>query len=439
MCYKKQERELYGKDLIFTVLRRWRSILVLALVCALALGGLKFYDTKKSVPQTVDRTAYLEALETYERQYATKQHEVQWLTERVEQHRTYMQQSVMMGIDPTGVCRAGVEIYIVGADEESARRMLDDYRAALSDSAFIAEAAQAMSVESKYLWELITVSVKETVVGESTQRYINVVIDHSALEGAEQLLALVQEQVQSAEPGIREALGQHTLELVVQDATVRVDNSGLAAKQWQEKERMSDYENALTTSEKALTALKPPAEPVKPKVDAAGDAVKFAVIGALLGGVLGCGLGVLTILFGDKLYSVSDLQGRYDVKVLGSVAGKGKRCAIDKLLDRLEGRRGMDTPDNDELIRAITGKQLDGGAGLLLGDGELTRDLAKRLGVGLTAERLTDSETLDRLKGCDGVILVSVCGKDRYSQMEKNMEMAADLGKKVVGCIIAEY
>lgn len=439
MTFEKQERELHLKDLTFGVLRRWRSVLALTLVGGLALGGLKLVSVKAAVPQTVDRTAYLQELEDYQQQYAAKEYEVQWLSDRVEQYRTYMQQSVMMGIDPTGVCRAEVDIYIVGADEELARRMLDDYRAALSDSTFVQSAAQTMGIESKYLWELITVSVKETVIGESTQRYINVVIDYNTLEGADQLLDLVSDQLRSVEPAVQEALGAHTLELAVQEASIRVDNSGLAGRQWLEKERMSEYESTLASAEKALDALTPPAELADPKVDTVGDAVKFAVIGALLGGVLGCGWGVLAVLFGDKLYSVSDLQGRYNVKILGSVAGQGKRCAVDKLLDRLEGRRGKDTPDNDALMATITEKLLDGGAGLLVGEAALTQDLAKRLGVSLTAERLTDPTGLQKLERCDGVILVSVCGKDRYSKMEKNVELATDLGKKVLGCIVAEY
>ena len=438
MTFEKQERELRLKDLVFGVLRRWRSVLVLALVCGLALGGFAFLKNRNANPQTADRTAYLQELERYQQQYTAKEYEVQWLSNRVEQYRTYMKQSVMMGIDPTAVCRAEVDIYIVGSDEELARRMLDDYRAALSDGAFVQSAAQTMGIESKYLWELITVSVKETVIGESTQRYINVVIDHSTLEGANQLLNLVADRIHGVEPAVQEALGTHTLELAVQEASIRVDTSNLAGRQWLEQERMSEYERTLASAEKALAALTPPAEPANPQA-AGGNVVKLAVVGALLGGVLGCGWGVLAILFGDKLYSVSDLQGRYRVKILGSVAGKGKRCAIDKLLDRLEGRRSKDTPDNDALVAAITEKQLDGGAGLLVGDGNRIADLAKRLGMTLTAQRLTDSEGLKQLECCDGVIVLCVCGKDRYSQMEKTMEMVENLGKKVYGCIVAEY
>ena len=438
MNFVKQERELRLKDVVFSLLRRWRSVLVLALVCALALGGLKLYQVKKNVPQTVDRTGYEQSLASYQQQRQAKEAEVQWLTLRVERHRVYMQQSMMMQIDPTAVCRAGLDLYIVGAKEEAARRMLDDYRASLSDSAFVESAAQTMGMESKYLRALVSVSVMEKTVGESTQQYINVVLNHGQLEGAEQLLTLVLEQARSVEPEIRQSLGEHTLETVVLDPAIRVDNADLAGRQWQEKERMARYEGALVTAEKELAALRAPAEPVAPSVDT-GAAVKFAVIGALLGGVLGCGWGLVAILFGDKLYSASDLRGRCNVKILGTVAGSGKRSLIDKMLDRLEGRRTADTADNDALVAAIIRKRLEGGTGVLIGDEARCQELAGRLGIEAIAGSLTGAEARERLERSEGVILLCVCGTSRCTQLEQTAELAEDLGKKIVGCIAAEY
>lgn len=201
---------------------------------------------------------------------------------------------------------------------------------------------------------------------------------------------------------------------------------------------MTRYEAALATAEKELDGLKAPAQPAASGANT-GAAVKFAIVGALLGGVLGCGWGIVAILFGDKLYSASDVRGRCNVKILGTVAGSGKRSLIDKLLDRLEGRRLADTAENDALVAAIIRKRLAEGTGVLVGDEARCEALANRLGIEAIAGGLTGAEARERLERSEGVVLLCVCGESRCSALEQTAELAEDLGKKIIGCVVAEY
>ncbi len=429
MMFEKQDRELRLKDLIFCVLRRWRSIFALALVGAVALGGLKYYTLEKNQPAPVDRTAYLEALEEYKAQQADKEQELQWLQAQVDAQRTYLQQSVLMNLDPTNVYRAELELTIADGDNY---QLLNQYRAALQSDDFVETAAASFSIEGKYLRELMKITLEDRGTETLPAWYLKVVLYHGTPESAEQLLMLTKQYVSE----LSSQLEPHELQLWEQAPVLRVDTNELAGRQWTEEERLTYYEKGLASAKKNLKNMSAPKDPFIPGADTIRGGIKFAIIGFGLGGILGCGLGVLVILFGDKLYSASDLKGRYDIKLLGVVAGNGKRSLIDKCLDRLEGRQTRDTLQNDALIRAIVRKQAGDAQVLLLGPEALAQDLSKRLELpGL----MTGEGDLKMLESCDSVLLVAVCGKDRYRQLGKTMELAADLGKDIVGCIVAEF
>jgi hypothetical protein len=398
-----------------------------------ALGGLKFLAVKKSAAHPVDRTDYLKALEEYQQRSASLQQDVDYLREQTERQRIYMQESVMMGLDATEVCRGRLELSVLGADQETAYRMLERYRLALDQSEFLQNGGQQLQIEGKYLRELLSVTVSENGTDETAWQCLRIDVYHNHPEGANLLLTLVREQMQAVESQIRDELGAHTLDLVPLEAVVCVDNEALGSRQREQKKLLAFYESELAVSEEALSDLVQPVDPACAAGNPVREGLTFAVIGALLGGVLACGWGVLAMLFGDRLYSATDLQGRYDIKLLGIVAGKGQRSLVDGWLDRLEGRIIKDTAQNDGLIQAITRSQAGEGTPLLLGPGDVTAELAKRL-------ELSGTEfDLKGLEDCDSVVLVAVCGESRYSQIGKTMELAADLGKRVIGCIVVEY
>ena len=443
MDFERQERELRLKDMVFGVLRRWRSILVLALVCALVLGGWRFYRLQRHNVALQDRTAYLTAKEEYDHWFAAKQHEVRWLKDRIGQQQEYMEQSVMMGLDSTNVGRAELGLYVTAGDADLSRTILECYREAITDSAFIDSAARELGIESRYFRELLTITRQQSIEDVSVRQdnCISVVIYHENLERVRTMLELVQTQLTAAEETVQAKMGDHTLQQVLTGPGMMVDNVELAGRQWAEKQRLSAYETALTNLEKSSTSWVAPLDPAGSMANPLRGTVKWAILGCLLGGALGCGLAVLAVLFGDKLYSATDLQGRYRLRILGCVAGSGKRCLIDRWLDRLEGRTIQDTPQNHRRLALLVKKLAGTDRILLWGCEDLTQSLNSRLGLSMTVTQhpLDTPEALEQLENCDGVIIVAVCGVDRYSEIRKTMELAADLGKKNLGCIVAEY
>ncbi len=442
MSYEKQERELHLKDMVFGVLRRWRSILVLALVLALVMGGLKWNSTRTSDALERERAEYQQLLLDYQNTLAAKDQEADWLRGLVERQRIYMAESMMMSLDPTGLYRGGMDLYIVDADEAYSQRMLEGYRAALEDGAFLSDLAASLDIQPKYLKEILSVSFYVRELGDEALQFVRVIVYHSNLDQATAMLRAVEDALTAATADVTDAYGQHALVRSEVQPIYCVDNE-IASRQWSEKERLTYYENALKKTLETIELLEEPNDPHLAATPVASG-LQFGLIGLVLGLVLGCGLALLAVVFGDKLYSALDLSGRYDVKVLGTVAGIGKRPAVERLLDAMEGRVRQDDAQTNALLAAQIRSRCGQSDRLLLcGDEILARHLAEKLkdipGLAYCADPCNDETALQALCACDRVVLVGVCGKSRYSQLAKMMDLSKDLDKPLLGCIIAEY
>ena len=95
--------EVRIRDLVFHILYRWRSILLVTLLCALALGAARYFSVKAARDagnMTRDEIRYEQELADYGTDLANAQEKVEtWrtlYTERV----TYRDGSLLMQLDP---------------------------------------------------------------------------------------------------------------------------------------------------------------------------------------------------------------------------------------------------------------------------------------------------------------------------------------------------
>ena len=165
----------------------------------------------------------------------------------------------------------------------------------------------------------------------------------------------------------------------------------------------------------------------------AKSAVKFAVLGGVLGAFIVV-FGVCVIfLMSDKVYSAKELKNRYGVKILGALPAKACKCPIDQWLNELEGR----VFEADEAIRnGLIAQNVRNGIGdvkklLVVGsvDAVHVEALAKALETELPeitvvagGNMLKDVETLKKLPECDGVVLVEACGLSKYGDIAQEIE-----------------
>ncbi len=470
------EQEIDLKDLMFTVLHRWKMIIIAGVLCGLLFLGVKGYSIyrNQSDPATMaeEEERYQNDLELYENYKELLEQEVENLSNDIEERKEYLNESVFMNISPYNVGEARADLFIRTDYEimpgmfyqnvDYTDTILNAYQSTMTSVAFLDEIAREAEMDVLYLQELISVERGTTtnIKRKGQDNTVAVVSDAGRLtnlltirviytdqEKAEKILKLVLDKVSGLKGQITEGIGTHEVTVVNQSSGSVVDLE-LASKQSDITKQLTDLKNALDQKQNDQNNLKKPAP-----ASTAGlrSIVKYGILGGGLGVFMVVFLVCVVFLMSDKLYSSKELKLRFKLKVLGELPSKDKKVSgIDAWLNRLEGRAvnkiSLDT--GYELITAGISNSVDSEAALLVSgtaQKELLAQAANQLRDRLPGVRiitggnmLQDAATLRKLPDCDGVVLVEQCGISSYQDISLEVETVVDLDKKIIGCIVFE-
>ena len=98
---EQEKQVIYFSDLFFAILKRWKAILIIAVVFAVALGGYGFLTSRK--PVTDDDTA---ASISYKKQ------QVDIISDNILNQQKYMTDSVLMTMNPYDCGEITTDVYV---------------------------------------------------------------------------------------------------------------------------------------------------------------------------------------------------------------------------------------------------------------------------------------------------------------------------------------
>ena len=427
----KNDQVIFVKDLVFAILYKWRLVVAAALVFALLLGGFgafRFWTaasaekaTENAVSAEIEREALEKALE-----------EAQTLVESQEE---YNRNSTIMHIDPYNIFKATVQLTVLTNDNilheaaDTTSAVLQAYAAHLNSDKVINAIAQKMNMESKYLSELITISNSG-----NTTKSLNISVIYPDKTGAETILNMLKTEVDNANADITAKMGEHSYSCAT-SIDERVDLS-IIDRQNDAIKRQENLLLSLANAEKELEAL---GSPISIK-----EIVILAVIGAILGAGMAAAWACFKHIVCNKVYSARVLKNRTDLRILGCVPADNKKNPIDKWLRKLEGR----SQGEEQLaVAAATVKNYCADAKTVLITGDCAQadmtplaEALKNLGVNATVggSLLRDPAALEKLPGCDCVLLIEKCGCSEYANILLSAERIADQNKPLLGCVLLE-
>jgi len=444
MNYKEEyEQEIDLKDLLFAILYKWKLILVVAVVLAVALGGYKGYSTyqKQSNTEVLQEaeTRYQAELETYTAKKEAYDHEISGIKNDIAEQQEYLSQSALMNLSAYNLGEAKVDLFVSVAQGTAMDSVLKSYKSTLESVQFLENVAKQAGMEARYLKELVTITVGNNMV--------SVQVRHKDAEAAQKVLDEILKEVNTYAQRINGVIGSHTLTPTNESKGMIVD-SKLADTQKVANDRLRSFNEKLDARQKEVAALKAPTEPVASNGDAVKDGVKFAVVGGVLG-AFAVVFGVCVVfLMNGKIYSANELRNRFRVQILGTLPPEKRVRGINGWLRRLEGR--AQGPAEYEYVLAAANIQNYAESAKRI----LVTGTAPDAKIGQVAERLAgeladfelvsggnllrDAETLRKLPQVDAVVLVEQCNVSSYEKIERALEKAASLEKKVLGCIVLE-
>lgn len=447
------ETEIDFKDLFYHVLARWRSIIVVAFLSAIALCGYRFLKTRDTA---ANREAYEKEMIKYERDvdaYERYEDMIETYKAQIEELTEYKEKSTKMKIDARNEWYARCD-YFVELDksvmddlptlvtQDPADDLIALYQSLFYDTAFDSEAEKLAGVgETKYVNELVTWTISTatnsftiSVIGTDEQQ-VKTMLDYymGKIEGS------INEKINSEV--------KHKLTGANNMAYMRID-SELVEYQKSVDDRIISLRNSVSRANTDKAALTEPVEPVD--ITQHRGFAKYAVIGLVAGVAVAVCVYAVRYTMNGKLRCDDELQMLYDIPIYGIVSnsitrkpGKG----IDKLIEKARNRRIK--TDRDIIygqMASMISKNYDSKKVLIVSTSSseevkslydaLKNITGNRISLRLEQDFLAKKESLEEACKADAVLVAEVRDCSNMDEIERMGDMLSIAGCDVSGCVI---
>lgn len=454
MDNQNHEQEIDLKDLIFTVLHKWRGIVLAAIIIGVLLGGYKLSAglRHRAVGTDTQKTDYIDNLDSYNTSKMMYTNGIGFIKDEIDSLQDYYMNSVLMHINPYNEYVATADVFvnvdmpkIAGGTYLVATDPADSILKAYESSIKRADAIGNVSgtvIKPEYLRELITTSV------DYTGNVLTVTAVYKDEAGAKQILDALLDSLKNEYPAVQRTMGSHNIEIMNERVDV-VTDQGLANTQQACTNSLSALQKSLTDTKNALKALIPPTPPTGIASVGVGSAIKYGILGIVLGAFLSIFCICVTFLMSDKLSSDKELKKRFGIRILGVFAQVPRVrvfMTMDRCLDHLEGKVSRKPAEVYEIMAVnVKNYMKEGKKILIIGSAandkmtEIAKELVKRLpGVEIQVGQDIEhyAETLRLLPEAGQIILVEERGKSKYGEIQNQIEVIRSLEKDIIGCVV---
>ena len=334
------EIEIDLRDMFYHILARWRSIIIIALLGAIALFGYRFYKTRDT---EANREAYDEEMEKYQHDveaYERYDAMVDTYTTQLDELTEYQEKSTRMKIDPCNEWVARCD-YFVELDksvtdklpeiisQDPTDEVLGMYQSLFYESAYDSEAEKLAGVEEeKSLNELVAWSISPTtnsftvsVIGESEQ----------------QVKDILNYYMSKIEESINESVNSTTKHKLTSanNMVYKTVDQVIVSEQKDVADRIINLRAAIVKARNDKRLLVEPVEP--DDITQNRGVIKYSIIGFLLGGFLSLVFYMLRYVMGGKMRGTDELQVLYDLPLYGrfpNTITRNPNKGIDKLIEK---------------------------------------------------------------------------------------------------------
>lgn len=443
MNIHRDEQALYVKDLIFYIFRRWKMILVLALIAAMALGGASALRSRRAVMSEAQLRA---AAEQYEAEKQRLQASVDRLQNAVDSKQAYLEQSELMNMDPYGFYQGNVKIYVdtdyhfvygnAEQEPDMTGRILHAYQILLKNNDSCKAVAQAIDLDVQYVAELVGVSAGDSLDVQDGILTIDVWMrDEARLSSA---LEALNDQLRKNHAYVSGLIADHTVEVISTDMKL-ISSTELQKSQAEQMRILEQVTAERDAAKQAMYALK------RPSAAADHSVVKYAVVGAAAGVVLAAFVAVVLFFLRDKVRSVRAVEDRLPIRVIARLAG-ARKGAVGGWISAMEGRVTQNSKDVLDFA-AISVANYCGAcdkilvacpSGVTVAEQVFEKLVAQKTAVAVCGSLCDDPAAMEQLTQCDKILLVAQCDRTGFGEMNRQIAIARDLGKTIAGCLLVE-
>ena len=359
---ENQEREISLKELFWKIVLAWKAWLICGVIFAVLFAGLRYVKDMRSyqvaiesLKSTKGNTAKDVAETVLTADECQEVQDAKSIQQALDKSRKYLQESVLMNIDPYQEQSLILQYYIDSDYTWNINKDISgDYTSAVTNayaeyvkSGVVVKRIQeelGLDVEERYIEELISVEELESDV--KTEDILTVQVIYNDEKVLEQMAQILKECLEEQTATINNTVGSHTLKLLSENIAVHTD-SELAEKQSTVQSQMDSYRTQLNTLLDTMTedqlaeldiVLAGEEEIVTGTLVKPSFSKKYLVLGFATGVIMVilwiCGVAIFT----SKLQSSQELETMYGLRLFGTMKKERKAVGLDKVLLSLKNR-----------------------------------------------------------------------------------------------------
>lgn len=461
----KWERNISIQELIWKVVLSWRTIILSAVIVAVAATSLRYVIDMREYKVSVAENNLAGASSQFSEEELGQIEEARLLQKRMAEMRTYMDESVLMQVDPYKENVLTLEYYVDYLGTESLETGIDNavyiakaYQTCLTDGRFARTIFEDSEIECKaeYVEELIHVEVDEDAPIVS----IEVIYpDASILKSVSDI---AKEVMEGKVEELTQKMPNHTVSLLTESVGMRTDEMLI--------ERQSDYQEILYHYRTWLNSTKSTmsAEQLVElyKDDSAqtitGDATRnipkptisktYMILGLAVGAFFAVVFLVLRVLLEGRLQFETEMADGYGVRIFGVFEPDRKKNVIDRFLIRLKNRSKKSLSPEENMKALCTNIELTcknqkieriflTGTALEQIDTTYMEEMKKYMGTAgievVSGNNVCyDVEALRQMSDVKRVVLIEKVGTSIYREIEQEINYIKEQDGNILGCVV---
>lgn len=471
-----KEREIDLCDLLCDVLLHWRSIIVIAVICGLLMGGYSYVKSASTLKQQMEINSMPNKQEIFEDKLTDLQiinvNEAVYYDQRIEREKAYWGESALTKTNPVQMVESDIVFLIQSDDLERTYNIQKVYEELLTSTELYNYVEEQCSIQ-EHVNELITLSSSDEKE-KSEKDSIKVEIFYGDEDQCRAMAAAVVDYVQQQQKKLTEVLGVHEVKLLSM-ATGFVTDGQLLEKQQEISKNIRELDayalnlkNQFTEDQweyyKYLTKQESSSadknETMSATTEPTSFSIKYVLIGMLLA-VCAYGFGLCLIyVMSDKLKVVDDMHSLYGISQFGVVKKQETKNrkrflrGIDEKILALR-YRGLHRFSVDETLEltivavkmAVKKQELHSicliGCNLIgnsLDVCEKIKDIltAENINVCILNNILYNAEELEKIENSQGTVLVETAGSTLYEEIQSELDILKRQNLTVLGGVVVE-
>jgi len=443
-------------DLIAIVLRKWRTLIVFALIFAVLLGGFQGWRVSKKVaaantPAALEK--YEQQLADYEAQKQITENKLGYARSRLASEEKYKAESPIFSLDPGAVYKATIVFaiddiemdnmdvaYFTGYSTNPVDYVLTKIKNQYSAMWMSADLGALMGVE----FGMSDMAVREIItLGINDGAMMQLQVSAPTAEETEALAKAAYKIILGFKSDIEEASFSHSIS-ILNESTRLSDDNKLKAKLSAEEDTIAELRKAVTSLETELANLNPPSAPAGSASIVKG-AVKYAVVGAVLGLIIGAVWVMFIGMTTGLIMNSVEIENSTGLAFLGSAGAKHR--GISALADAIAGERVWKSRESGaEYIAARLGAAQEERKSLLFAStlekaDEKTLELLKEklAAAGYSISCCIDAQHsaafVSELNKADALVLLEKVGTSRINGIIDIVSIADSEGTDIAGFV----